>query len=101
MYIVWYFSCCCLKDQGFLRCEHSLFLEESKCSSRGNSMRKSIDNKGKTGLVVILTRLEVFFVFFVEMITDNLKHRHASDHIKSDLAAIDHPRKYLYFARIN
>lgn len=64
-------------------------------------MLKSNDNKGKTGLVVILTRLEVFFVFFVEMITDDLKHRHASDHIKSDLAAIDHPRKYLYFARIN
>lgn len=61
-------------------------------------MLKSNDNKGKTGLVVILTRLEGFFV---EMITDDLKHRHASDHIKSDLAAIDHPRKYLYFARIN
>lgn len=63
-------------------------------------MLKSIDIKRKSGLVVILTRLEVF-CFFVEMITDNLKHRHASDHIKSDLAAIDHPRKYLYFARIN
>lgn len=58
-------------------------------------MLKSIDNKGKTGLVVILTRLGSFLGFFVEMITDNLKHRHASDHIKSDLAVIDHPRKYL------